>query len=280
MAWLPTYTVEMPILERSTSSPALSLNMSLPPQSSPSMSYFPSAATTAPGFDPLPPNATPAICRWIPSPGNRVSFPQFGQSPYQFAPLHPAPATPTDPAYDYTYSPTALPSRFPSMSVVPTLSSTGTIKGINGNAIGIGNGAKSSSCSNPMDILGTTSPELAAIPMERALPAINFTSPCSSVYDPVALKDQLGGGKLKRGKSPLPEMPNLEPMTSRTAPMDLAPTLEDQYAAVEAAPRKRSPTAQACERCRIRKARVSTVTSTFPSDLDLPHIVTRLRLPR
>jgi hypothetical protein len=154
------------------------------------------------------------------------------------------------------------------MSAVPTLSSTATIKGINGNAIGIGNGAKSSSCANPMDIFGMTSPELAAIPMERALPAINFASPCSSVYGPVALKDQLSGGKLKWGKSFPPEMPNLEPMTSRTAQMDLALTLEDQYTAVEVPPRKRSRTARACERCRIRKARVSTVTSTFPSDLD------------
>jgi hypothetical protein len=104
--------------------------------------------------------------------------------------------------------------------------------------------------------------------MERALPAINFASPCSSVYGPVALKDQLSGGKLKRVKSPAPEKPNLEPMTSRTALMDHALTLENQYVAVEVPPRKRSRTARACERCRIRKARVSTVTSTFPSDLD------------
>jgi hypothetical protein len=214
MASLPTYTVEMPILERSASSPALSLNMSLLQQSSSSMSYFPSAATPAPGFAAMPLNTTPAICRWIPSLSTPLS-PQFGQSPYQFAALHPALAPPTYPAYGYTYFSTALSSQFPSMSAVPTLSSTATIKGINGNAIGIGNGAKSSSCANPIDIFGTTSPELAAIPMERALPAINFPSPCSSVYSPVALKNQLSGGKLKRGKSPPLPPPRRSPTSSR-----------------------------------------------------------------
>jgi hypothetical protein len=82
--------------------------------------------------------------------------------------------------------------------------------------------------------------------MERALPATNFANPRSSVYRPVALKDQdrgLGGGKFQRRKSLPSEMPKLEPMTSRTAPMELAPTIEDQYAAVEAASRKRSRTA-------------------------------------
>lgn len=239
--------------------------MSLPPQWYPSMSFFPPAATTARGFAAMPPNAATSIC---PTPGSPLPFPQFGQSTHQFAPLHVAPATPTYPAYGYTYFPTAPPSRFPSMSAVPTLSSTATIKGNNDNAVGIGNGARSSSCANPMDIFGTTSPELTAIPVERALPATGFASPCSSVYSPVAFKDQLGGGKLKRGKSPPSEMPNLEPTTSRRAAVDLAPSLDDQYAAVEVGPRKRSRTAQACERCRIRKARVSTVTSFFPSDLD------------
>jgi hypothetical protein len=229
MASLPTYTIELPALDHSGSSPTSS--MSAGDQSSPIMPYFPATAQ---------PTAAP-IYGWPLSPSTPLSF--QGYSPYSLG-LTFNPTTPTFNPYAYNYFPTAVPTRMPSSSSVPT-----------------------ANCANPMDVFGAAP---ARPDLERFNPNLNanamnasvgFVSPCSTPETPDTIKHKTSASgshlALKRGRTPTPENgADLSP--DQMLPVDL-PAVDES--SPEVAPRKRSRTAQACERCRVRKARVSRLVS-------------------
>jgi hypothetical protein len=185
--------------------------------------------------------STTPISGWPLSSCTPLSYPNC--SPYVLGlTFQPAPA-PFNP-YVYNNIPTAMAPRMPSSSSVPA-----------------------ADCASPIDVFGADPPRPdfnrfnAMQSSTSSVIVSRHSSPDSlgAVGDPTGASDSNGGGsasgsnELKRRGSTF-SVPILEAMTSRTAPMELA-LLAD--ASIDIAPWKRSRTAQACERCRIRKARVS-----------------------
>jgi hypothetical protein len=95
------------------------------------------------------------------------------------------------------------------------------------------------------------------MPPSSSASTANCTRPTCSLCtlpDSLApLRDTVGRSHPMRPRPP-PFEPHADPVISKTAPMDLA--LADE-SLPEVAPRKRSRAAQACKKCRRRKARVS-----------------------
>jgi hypothetical protein len=223
MASLPIYTVELPPFDLPPfdhSDSSLTSSMPTGEQSSPIMPYF-STSMPATGLGTTSDYGRPL------SPSTALSFP--GYSPYSLGQAF-NPATSTFNSYAYNYLPTAVPTRMPSLSSVPT-------------AI----------CANLMDVFGAAPPR----PDFEWFNAINtstaLVSSCSFPESPGDPNNRASGSNLKRRRTPTPE-PGADPGSSQSALMELS-LLEES--SPEVVPRKRSRTAQACERCRIRKARAS-----------------------
>ncbi|GFZ49957.1 hypothetical protein JCM24511_07360 [Saitozyma sp. JCM 24511] len=230
MATEPTYTVELPQLDHSDSSPPSF--MSTIEQPSPAIPYYsaPVPATTA---------GTADIYGWHLSPWTPLSFPSY--SPNSLGLSFQQTSTTFDP-YVYNYLPTAVPTRMPSSSSVPI-----------------------ANCAGPIDIFGASPPCPDLETLYNTMQALTSTG-CAGPDSPPdsfgILGDRTGSSgsgsgslngrnDLKSRRSP-PSHPRPEPVRSMTAPMELAVV---GNVSPEVPPRKRSRTPQACKRCRIRRVR-------------------------
>jgi hypothetical protein len=229
MSSLPTFNVQLPQVDCDDSSPASSMDWSSSAVPYYSMSIL---STTTTG--------TTHIYGWPLSPSTPTAFAST-YNPYSIHPAFP-PVSVTWTPYQ-NYFPTTAPFRMPSSSSIPTVR-----------------------CANPIDIVGTVGPYPdfgLTLNTMLACASTGFAGPASSV-------DSLGTHKDKNGSSPGGSGtcsngsklhsssfldPGVPPKSSRMAPVEL-PVMEEALAKVKSS--KRSRTAHACERCRIRKARVSS----------------------
>jgi hypothetical protein len=162
--------------------------------------------------------------------------------------------------YGYNCLPTDVPTRITSSSSMPI-----------------------ANCARPIDVFGAAPrrPDLETfIKPWEPLTSTGCASPAPPPDSLEILGDRAGssgsgsgsgivngGNDLKRRRSPLSE-PRAEPMGSGTEPMELALF---ENVSPDVAPHKRSRTAQACKRCRIRRVRVGHLLPSqqpFTSSLD------------
>ena len=194
MASLPTYTVELPQLDHSDSSPPSF--MSTVEQPSPAIPYYsPSMPATTAGTAP--------IYGWPLSPWTPLSFPSY--SPYYLG-LTFQPTSTTFNPYAYNYLPTAVPTRMPSSSSEPI-----------------------ANCARPIDVFGAAPrrPDFETFNNTmQTLTSTGCASPASSPDSLGILGDRAGGSGSGSGSGSVkaaakrPHTPKVPPPTPAPNPWD------------------------------------------------------------
>jgi hypothetical protein len=190
-------------------------------QSSPAMSYY---STSMPRTT----MGTTPNYGWPFSASTSLSIPVYSRYALGLT-FNPAATTTYNP-YACNYLPTAVPTGMPPSSSVST-----------------------ANCTRPIDAFGAAPPSYDLHRVNDLQPLTGCVSLCTLPDSLAALRHTVSRSHPKRRRAP-PFEPHVDPVISKMAPMELA--LADK-SLPEVAPRKRSPTAQACKRCRKRKARVS-----------------------
>jgi hypothetical protein len=225
-----------------------SINSSPNPTPTPTMSISPQQSHDQAQIQAGAPNPDPilrAIYSWLPSYTTACPFPAYGQVPVSVVPTNGLANVNQVPMNHNPYP--AFGPAFP-----PKLS-------LNTSVPPVSTEASSVSCANPLDIFGGTSPVNMQKSLSSSLPMTN------------GFADMMSGMPIKSldtRRISAPATLDFNPVAPRPALQELPPQALPPQATTgrKVIPRKRTRIANACERCRIRKARVSGHTRTWYLD--------------
>ncbi|GFZ45847.1 hypothetical protein JCM24511_03579 [Saitozyma sp. JCM 24511] len=184
------------------------------------------------------PNPDPilrAIYSWLPSYTTACPFPAYGQVPASVMPTNNGLVNVNQVPMSYNPYPAFVPAFPPKISINTSVPPASTE-------------ASSVSCANPLDIFGGTSPVSMQKTLSSSLPMTN------------GFADMMSGMPIKSldtRRISAPATLDFNPVAPRPALQELPPQAMPPQATTgrKVIPRKRTRIANACERCRIRKAR-------------------------